>query len=417
MNRRAFIAKSAAAAALGLSSSAEHKLLAQASADVRLEIAALKLEIAPGKHVETIAYNGQVPGPLIRWPEGKPIAIDVVNRTSIAEIVHWPRPSGLRWYHTHTAAGHDFKKGLYTGQFGCFYIDPKDEPGAYDQEVFLTLHDWNAYMGAATDASMDASYDYSTINDRMLGHAPPIEVKQNQRVVFRIVNASATVTHWLGIAGHEMTVVAMDGNPVPAPSSISALRLAPAERADVVVEMNNPGVWIFGETREDFRKAGMGVVLEYAGRESEPKWLDAREILWDYRPFAHSEASTIQPDHQIPLLFESKFRGHGDFDYWTINGKSYPKTDTVTLQEGKRYRLVMRNKSSDDHPVHLHRHTFEVTSLDGKPMSGLRKDVIVVRANSTAEVDFVAANPGATLFHCHQQSHMDFGFMMLFCYA
>jgi FtsP/CotA-like multicopper oxidase with cupredoxin domain len=251
----------------------------------------------------------------------------------------------------------------------------------------------------------------------MLGHATPIQVKQNHRVIFRMVNASATVTHWLGIAGHEMTVVAMDGNPVPAPSRVSALRLAPAERADVIVAMNNPGVWIFGETREDIRKAGMGIVIEYAGQQGEPKWIDAPEVLWDYRSFAHSEASTIQPDHQIPLLFESKFRGHGDFDYWTINGKSYPKTDTVTLQEGKRYRLVMRNKSADDHPVHLHRHTFEVTSIDGKPMSGLRKDVIVVPANSTAEVDFVAANPGATLFHCHQQSHMDFGFMMLFRYA
>ena len=56
---------------------------------MHLEIAPLKLEIAPGKHVETIAYNGRVPGPLIRWPEGKPIAIDVLNRTNIPEIVHW----------------------------------------------------------------------------------------------------------------------------------------------------------------------------------------------------------------------------------------------------------------------------------------------------------------------------------------
>jgi FtsP/CotA-like multicopper oxidase with cupredoxin domain len=47
----------------------------------------------------------------------------------------------------------------------------------------------------------------------------------------------------------------------------------------------------------------------------------------------------------------------------------------------------------------------------------LRKDVVVVKAKSNAEVDFVAANPGATLFHCHQQSHMDFGFMMLFHYV
>jgi FtsP/CotA-like multicopper oxidase with cupredoxin domain len=448
MNRREFISKSAAAAALGASLSPTRELWAQSPADVRLEIASLKLEIAPGKHVETIAYNGQVPGPLIRWPEGKPITIDVLNRTGIPEIVHWhglwnsseqdgameegspmiapgaqqryhftPRPSGLRWYHTHTTAGHDLKKGLYSGQFGCFYIEPKDEPGAYDQEVFLTLHDWNAYMGAATDASMDASYDYSTINDRMLGAGSPIQIKPNQRVIFRIVNASATVTHWLGLAGHSMTVVSMDGNPVTVAANVTALRLAPAERADVVVEMKNPGVWIFGETRKDIRKAGMGVVIEYAGQQGEPKWIEPPEAVWDYRPFAHSQASAEPPDHLVPLLFESKFRGHGDFDYWTINGKSYPETDTIMLQEGKRYRLVMRNRSSDDHPIHLHRHTFEVTSLDGKPMSGLRKDVVVVAANSTAEVDFVAANPGATLFHCHQQSHMDFGFMMLFRYS
>jgi FtsP/CotA-like multicopper oxidase with cupredoxin domain len=264
---------------------------------------------------------------------------------------------------------------------------------------------------------MDASYDYSTINDRVLGAAAPIRVKQGQRVIFRIVNASATVTHWLALAGHLMTVVAMDGNPVPVPSRISALRLAPAERADVLVEMNQPGVWVLGETREDIRKAGMGIVVEYAGQQVEAKWIEPGETLWDYSPFAHTGPVSIQPDERIPLLFESKFRGHGDFDYWTINGKSYPKTDTVMLQEGKRYRLAMRNKSSDNHPVHLHRHTFEVTSLGGKPMSGLRKDVIVVPANSTAEVDFVAANPGATLFHCHQQSHMDFGFMMLLRYS
>ena len=77
----------------------------------------------------------------------------------------------------------------------------------------------------------------------------------------------------------------------------------------------------------------------------------------------------------------------------------------------------MNNTSADDHPVHLHRHTFEVTTLYGKPLSGLLKDVVVVPAKTTAEIDFAASNPGPTLFHCHQQNHMDFGFMMLFRYA
>jgi FtsP/CotA-like multicopper oxidase with cupredoxin domain len=454
MDRRDFLKGASAALLAG---AARPKLLAlppgelslaePPPADVRLEIAPLNLEIAPGKTIHTVAYNGRVPGPLIRWPEGKPITIDVVNHTDVPEIVHWhglwipaeedgameegspmiavgaerrysfiPRPAGFRWYHTHTFAGHDLKRGAYTGQFGCFFIEPNQAPGAYDQEIFLTLHDWNAYMGGGGDASMDAFYDYATINDRMLGHGDPIHVREGQRVLFHVLNASATATHWLALTGHELTVIGMDGNAVPQPAKVSAVRLAPAERIDVLVEMKHPGVWVLGETREEIRRAGMGIVVEYANQQGEAKWIDPPEILWDYNLFAKHEATAPEPDERIPLVFESKFRGHGEFDYWMINGKSFPKTLTVPLKEGKRYRLAMQNKSSDDHPIHLHRHTFEVTNLDGKPISGLRKDVVVVKAKSTAEIDFVAANPGLTLFHCHQQSHMDFGFMMLFRY-
>jgi FtsP/CotA-like multicopper oxidase with cupredoxin domain len=232
-----------------------------------------------------------------------------------------------------------------------------------------------------------------------------------------VLNASATMVHWLALAGHEFTVIATDGNPVPRPATMQAVRLAPAERLDVVVEMKRPGVWILGETRADIRKAGMGIVIEYAGQEGEPQWVEPPEMEWSYHRLANSAAPTVVPDQRIPLLFESKFQGHGEFDIWTINGKSWPKAEPVMLQTGKRYRLVMTNKSMDNHPIHLHRHTFEVTSLNGRALSGLQKDVVVVDANTTAEIDFTASHPGDTLFHCHQQTHMDFGFMMLFRYA
>jgi FtsP/CotA-like multicopper oxidase with cupredoxin domain len=88
------------------------------------------------------------------------------------------------------------------------------------------------------------------------------------------------------------------------------------------------------------------------------------------------------------------------------------------LKTGERYRLVMRNLSMDDHPMHLHRHTFEIRRVDGSPeIHGLMKDVVLIPAKTTAEVEFVANNPGRTLFHCHQQDHMDRGFMMVFRYA
>jgi FtsP/CotA-like multicopper oxidase with cupredoxin domain len=447
MDRRTFIRQAGGSLTGAVLASAAPEW-AQTAPDLRLEIAPLALEIAPGKVVHTVAYNGRVPGPLIRWPEGKPIAIDVLNRTAIPEIVHWhglsipsgmdgsmeegspmikpgaqlrylftPQPAGFRWYHTHTFAGHDLKRGMYTGQFGCFYIEPEYHPDAYDQEIFLTLHDWNAYMAGSGDSSMEAGYDYATIDGRMLGFNDPLRVREGQRVLLHLLNASASMVHWLALSGHELTVVAMDGNPVPTPARVHAVRLAPAERIDAVVTMNQPGVWVLGETRQQLRKMGMGIVVEYANQQGKPKWVEPPETLWDYRPFATAQAIHREPDEIISLQFEPKFHGQGNFDSWTINGKSFPDTDTIMLRQGRTYRLRMINRSTDDHPLHLHRHTFEVTSLGGKPLSGLNKDVLVVPANTTAEVDFTASNPGATLFHCHNQTHMDFGFMMLFRYA
>jgi FtsP/CotA-like multicopper oxidase with cupredoxin domain len=447
MNRRAFLCGGAAGIAAA-SFLHRRSVWAQPAPNYRLEIAPLNLEIAPGKVIHTVGYNGHAPGPLIRWPEGKPIRIEVTNHTAQPEIVHWhgmftpsqmdgameegspmiapgevftyafsPRPAGFRWYHTHTYAGHNLKLGQYGAQFGCFYVEPKNTPGAYDQELFLTLHDWNAYMGGGGDSTMDALYDYATIDGRVLGHGDPIRVQQGQRVLIHLLNASATVTHWFALSGHEMQVIAMDGNPVLRPTKVQAVRLTAAERIDLLIEMNRPGVWIMGETRKEIRNMGMGVVLEYANQTGEPQWISPPETTWDYHLFAAKTAATREPDVRIPMVFESKFKGHGDFDYWMINGKSYPRTDTIHLQQGKRYRLVMTNRSTDDHPIHLHRHTFEVTSLDGKSLSGLMKDVVMVNGNTTAEVDFTANNPGPTLFHCHQQSHMDFGFMNLLDYV
>ncbi len=447
MNRRTFIAEGGAALA-GAALASVAPAWAQIAPDVKLEIAPLALEIAPGKVVHTVAYNGRVPGPLIRWPEGKPIVIDVFNRTATPEIVHWhglwtpsdvdgsveeggaiiapgaqfrylftPRPAGFRWYHTHVSAGRDLKRATYTGQFGCFYIEQRNDAGAYDQEIFLTLHDWNAYMSGSGDSSMEAAYEHGTIDGRMLGFGDPLKVREGQRVLLHLLNASASLVHWVAMSGHELTVVAMDGNPVPMLAAMGAIRLGPAERIDAVVTLNHPGVWILGETREQFRKMGMGIVVEYANQQGKPKWIEPPETLWDYRRFALAEAVSEEPDETIALQFESKFHGQGSFDSWTINGKSYPHTDTIVLREGKRYRLRMINRSTDDHPLHLHRHTFEVTSLDGVQLSGLSKDVVVVPGNKTAEVDFTANNPGATLFHCHNQTHMDFGFMTLFRYA
>jgi FtsP/CotA-like multicopper oxidase with cupredoxin domain len=77
----------------------------------------------------------------------------------------------------------------------------------------------------------------------------------------------------------------------------------------------------------------------------------------------------------------------------------------------------MQNTSGDQHPMHLHRHSFEVVQIGTKNISGLMKDTINVMPLDTVAVDFVADNPGDSLLHCHMQLHMDFGFMTMVKYV
>jgi FtsP/CotA-like multicopper oxidase with cupredoxin domain len=429
-----------------------------AAPDYTLDIAPYTLELSPSHSVRTIAYNQQVPGPLLRFKEGRPVTVNVTNHSANAEVVHWhglflpsdvdgameegtpmipaggrarytftPNPSGFRWYHTHTIAGGNLKVGQYSGQHGFLLIEPRDNPGRYDQEIFLALHDWEGEMTGSGDGSMNPTYRFSTINGRMLGSALPLRVRQGQRVLLHILNSSATEQHWIACAGHQFRVVALDGNVVPTPQIVSMLRLAPAERICAEVEMNNPGVWILGEVRKHIQAAGMGMVVESAHRSGKPVWQQAESLRWNYQQFS---ASGLAPQRDesitdIPLVFESRFAGHGAPDHWKINGKSYPDTETIALTRGQRYRLRFINKSSDDHPVHLHRHLFELRSLPGikgsltgvEETHGILQDVVLVDANTETHVEFTADNPGLTLFHCHQQNHMDEGFMMLFRYA
>ena len=143
---------------------------------------------------------------------------------------------------------------------------------------------------------------------------------------------------------------------------------------------------------------------------------------WDYLQFAKPGAMAAVADETIAMTFAKDNAAEDGFNRWTINGTAYPMTQqpapaSVRLTRGRRYRIRMRNESDDIHPIHLHRHTFELVSVGGRQTGGIRKDVLMLGGYQEAEVQFVADNPGLTLFHCHQQLHMDFGFMTLFQYA
>ena len=419
-------------------------------ADFTLDIAPYLVEVSPKRHYRTAAYNNQVPGPVLRMRQGHNYTVEVRNHTADPEVVHWhglflpsaidgameegtpmippggtasytfnPDPPGFRWFHTHTFAGKDLSKAQYGGLHGFLLIEPRGATERYDREVFLGLHDWGGHFKGSDDGYMMPVYDASTINGKTLGFGEPVRVKQGEQVLMHILNSSPTEIHWIALAGHSFHVIALDGNRITQPQTVSMLRLAPAERISAVVEMNAPGVWVLGEVRKGVQAAGMGIVIEYANATGKPVWNQPEGLVWNYSQFATKGQTAPQNGTtQIELAFDSKFQGHGNEELWRINGQSYPQSHSPLLKAGQRYRLVMKNQSMDDHPIHLHRHSFEVRRVDGSAeLHGLWKDVVLLRAGSTAEVEFVADNPGKTLFHCHQQDHMDRGFMMVFTYA
>jgi FtsP/CotA-like multicopper oxidase with cupredoxin domain len=428
--------------------------LAARKADFSLRIRPVSVDLAEGKSIRTVAYNGTVPGPVLRMKEGKPVTVDVFNDTDVPELVHWhgqmipaeadgaeeegspfvpphghlrvaftPKPAGTRWYHTHAMAMTDLARGAYSGQFGFLMVEPKNEPGNYDQEIFLAGRHWEPSILHRGAPNNDWTVDYKlcTLADQALGSGEPIRVRQGQRVLFHILNADATRQLTLAFPGHRFQVIALDGNPVPKPASVEYLQVAVAERVDAIVEMNQPGVWVLGSARDPDRAIGMGVVIEYADRKGEPQWRAPENTTWDYSvfgwPLPSSEAKHFEPDGKFDLTFKMLPDEGKPFNRWTANDKFWPDVDALVVERGKRYRIAFHNGMEDGHPVHLHRHSFEIVSIDGKPTAGIIKDTVNLPRNTTTEVDFVADNPGPALLHCHMQQHMDFGFKTIVKYA
>ena len=262
----------AIAAQMGTSKQTNATPRAEGASDYTIKIGASPIEIAPNRIISTTTYNGQFPGPLLRFKEGQQVTVDIYNDTDTPEQLHWhgqmvpvevdgaaeegtpfipahgrrrivfsPRPAGLRFYHTHNRAGASLYAGQYSGEVGPVYIEPRHEPGNYDREAFLTLKEFEPTFSRGGDMAMDflspaskvqtleeqgesamraslakgmpkgyeVGYASFTINGRMLGHGGPVRVKQGERVLFHVLNGSATEIRSLALPGHSFRVVAL----------------------------------------------------------------------------------------------------------------------------------------------------------------------------------------------------------------
>jgi hypothetical protein len=184
----------------------------QGRADYTIRIANGLVELAPDRIISTTTYNGQFPGPLLRFNEGQQTVVDIHNDTDTPEVVHWhgqmipsdvdgaseegtpfvpahgmrrisfvPKPSGFRFYHTHVVAGGDLNRGTYTGQAGPVYIEPKTNPGAYDREIFLVLKEFAPAFSRGGDMAMDVLAGAPVKALQQTGRAADEEARRHHR--------------------------------------------------------------------------------------------------------------------------------------------------------------------------------------------------------------------------------------------
>ena len=96
-------------------------------------------------------------------------------------------------------------------------------------------------------------------------------------------------------------------------------------------------------------------------------------------------------------------------NYFTINGKAYPATDTLRMKVGEtiKFRFIGTNNNFI-HPMHMHGGPFTVVARDGvllSPTARFEADVINVGPGQRYDVIWPAREPGKWILHCHIPHH------------
>jgi FtsP/CotA-like multicopper oxidase with cupredoxin domain len=415
-----------------------------------LTVGRLRWELAPGEAVDAYAYNGQVPGPTLRVTEGDTVRVRVVNALTEPTTVHWhgvevpagmdgtpglsqepippgaaftyefaARPAGTRWYHAHVNEAVQQGGGLA----GALIIDPRKPDEAPDRDYVVMSQEWAGPSdGQAPQTPTEGpemlpgmgggsgSRARFTVNGKAYPHAAPLLVRTGERVRLRLINAGTTATQTFALAGHRLLLTHTDGNPLRFPVLVDAVPLGVGERADVEFLATQPGRWRLGTVPSDETDRGPAVDVVYAGHEADSLRFPASPSLVPaaYDEMTAGDFPVAKPNRTFELVLSGGMMGSGA---WTINGRSYPNTEPVPVRQGERVRLKLFNMSMEDHPIHLHGHTFQIVAIGDRPVAGPLKDTLTLRHMESYDIEFTATNPGRWLFHCHNLDHMMGGMM------
>ncbi len=299
-------------------------------------------EISTGRMVRAWVYNGQLPGPELRVRENDVIRIRLQNNLLVPTTIHWhgvnlrpemdgvaglsqaavdpgaefiyeftATPAGTRWYHSHTDPALQVPMGLYAP----LIIEPLTPIRTYDREFTYIFGEWDLELTPDIAAGKvqrgpgdrmmrggELGSDLYTMNGRTHGMISPMTVQEGDRILIRLINAGQ-LPHAFHTHGHSFSIVATDGNPVPVGMEWKkdTLLIGPAERYDLELLCDNPGVWMVHCHMEHHMANGMMTLLQYEGYKPTGPIADAMATTSMPAESHHDHAMATSAPDPTPL--------------------------------------------------------------------------------------------------------------------
>lgn len=426
----------------------------------------LRLEAAPGKALlleqgqpltDVWAYNGTVPGPVLRTPQGERFRAEVVNGLNQPTTVHWhgiridnrmdgvavltqppiepggsftydfvPPDAGTYWYHPHFKTWEQLARGLH----GVFIVEEQNPPPV-DQDLVMLFDDWRlGEDGAIDESTFGSMHDIShagrlgnilTINGQ---YSSDFAVLAGQRLRLRLVNAANARIMAVSFEAHVPIVVALDGQPLKTPFAPDGNRihLTPAQRADVILDCSGqPGTSADIVVDVGRERLNLGRLAYHPSKRQRASVLTDLPIL----P-SNPMPVDLDLDNAVPLNlamtggarapFESaeyKGRRMGVRELvrdhkkaWAFNGLvGLPEKPLAQVPLGRTVVIRMVNETTWPHAMHFHGHHVREIAHSARPPEEHWRDTVFMRPKETVTVAFKAHNPGKWMLHCHMLEH------------
>jgi FtsP/CotA-like multicopper oxidase with cupredoxin domain len=265
-------------------------------------------------------------------------------------------------------------------------LEPRIEDGVKVFDLDVSVIEWNILP--------DEQVEAYAFNRQVPG--PRLRVTEGDRVRINVKNnlPEPTSVHWHGmILPNEM-----DGA-----AEVTQKPIAPGESFTYEFTAGEAGTYFYHSHKEPDRQQGLGM---YGALIVDPKD-PARDAAYDYdqEVVVQLQEWLERDGYTYPaMIMEGALP-----NYFTINGKSYPETDTINMKVGERLRIrFVGSNNNFVHPMHVHGGPFEIVETDGNPVPAearLLKDTVNVGPGERYDVIWEAREPGKWLLHCHIPHH------------